>query len=175
MSYCLKSKGCCICIPQLLKDYAKNNIQNTWMQACFKVAFLWEYHGHNLSIFLISKQFINVVHLTISNKTHILLGLSVPNYQLLNLGDLTVRTGLVILLKLDLNHQFFSQCNLETWWTTSKNNSTLLLYYVKLCSSWQIHQRIQTGVTVRKFSIWVQNGDFFTMWPWNLMDDLKKQ
>ena len=53
-------------------------------------------------------------------------------------------------LKLDSNHQFFSPCDLEIWWMTSKNNRALLLYYVKLCASFQIHQLIQTGVTVRK-------------------------
>ena len=50
-------------------------------------------------------------------------------------------------LKLDSNHIFFSQCDLEIWWMISKNNRALLLYYVKLCASFQIHLWIQTGVT----------------------------
>ena len=55
---------------------------------------------------------------------------------------------------------------------TLKNNRAPLLYYVKLCASFQIHQWIQTGVTVRKFSIPVKTGDFlscvtlkFDGWP----------
>ena len=52
-----------------------------------------------------------------------------------NLRDLLTVTGLVILLKLDSNHRFFSQCDLEIWWMISKNNRALLLYYIKLCAS----------------------------------------
>ena len=37
-----------------------------------------------------------------------------------NLRDLIAATGLVILLKLDSNCQFFSLCDLEIWWMTSK-------------------------------------------------------
>ena len=56
-----------------------------------------------------------------------------------------------------------SPCDLEIWWMTSKNNKTPLLYYIKLCASFQIHWRIQTGVTVRKCSIRVKIGDFFVL------------
>ena len=49
-----------------------------------------------------------------------------------------------------------------------KNHRAPLLYYIKLCASFQIHQRIQTGVTVR-----VKMDDFlsrvtlkFDRWPW---------
>ena len=42
-----------------------------------------------------------------------------------------------------------------------KNNRAPLLYYIKLCASFQIHQLIQTGVTVRKRPIWVKFNDFF--------------
>ena len=63
-----------------------------------------------------------------------------------NLRDLLTVTGLVILLKLDSNHRFFSQCDLEIWWMISKNNRALLLYYIKLCASFQIHRWIQNGV-----------------------------
>ena len=59
-------------------------------------------------------------------------------------------------LKLDSNHRFFSPCDLEIWWMTSKNNRAFLLYYVKLCTSFQIHQGIHAGVTVRKRSIRVK-------------------
>ena len=43
---------------------------------------------------------------------------------------------------------------------TSKNNRAPLLYYIKLCASFQIYRRTQTGVTVRKRSIRVKIGDF---------------
>ena len=43
-----------------------------------------------------------------------------------NLRDLIAATGLVILLKLDSNHRFFSPCDLEIWWSTSKNSRALV-------------------------------------------------
>ena len=49
-------------------------------------------------------------------------------YHKANLKDLVAATGLVILFKLDWNHQLISQCDLETWWMTSKNNKALPLY-----------------------------------------------
>ena len=62
---------------------------------------------------------------------------------------------------------------------TSKNNKAPLLYYIKLCASFQIHWWIQTGVTVRKCSIWVKIGDFlsrvnlkFDGWPWKIIGHL---
>ena len=61
---------------------------------------------------------------------------------------------------------------------TSKNNRTFL-YYVKLCASFQIHQWIQAGVTVRKRPIQVKIGDIlsrvtlkFDGWPWNTIGHL---
>ena len=61
---------------------------------------------------------------------------------------------------------------MEIWWKTSKNNRAAPLYYVKLCASFQSHRRIQTGVTVRKFSIWVKIGDFFCpLWQMTLKND----
>ena len=83
-----------------------------------------------------------------------------------NLRDLIAVTGLVILLKFDPNHWFFSLCDLEIWCMTSKNNRAPLLYYIKLCVSFQIHLWIQTEVTIRKRSIWVEIGDFFV--PYDL-------
>ena len=91
-----------------------------------------------------------------------------------NLRDLIAVTGLVILLKLDSNCQFFSPCDLEIWWMTPKTYRAHLLYYIKLCVSFHIHQWIQTGVTVRKPPIWVKFNDFFNRVtlkfdrrPWN--------
>ena len=96
-----------------------------------------------------------------------------------NLRDLIAGTGLVILLKFDPNHQFFSPCNLEIWWMTSKNNRAPLLYYIKLCASFQIHQWIQTEVIVPKHSIRVKIGNFlpcvtfkFDGWPWKTIRHL---
>ena len=79
-----------------------------------------------------------------------------------NLRDLIAATGLVILLKLDLYHRFFSPCDLEIWWMTSKNNRAPLLCYFKLFASFRSHWWIQTGVTVRKRLIWVNIDAFFS-------------
>ena len=92
-----------------------------------------------------------------------------------NLRDLIAATGLVILLKLDSNHRFFNRCDLEIWLMTSKNYRALFLHYIKLCASSQTPRWIRTGVTVRKRSIRVKIGDFYPVWPCNLMDDLEKQ
>ena len=55
---------------------------------------------------------------------------------------------------------------------TFENNRAPLVYYTKRCASFQIHRWIQTGVTVRKHSIWVKMGNFlshvilkFDGWP----------
>ena len=85
-----------------------------------------------------------------------------------NLRDLIAATGLVILLKLDSNHRFFSPCNLETWWMTPKNNPTPLLCYFKLSASFRSHWWIQTGVTVRKRPIWVKIDNFFSRMTFKL-------
>ena len=68
-----------------------------------------------------------------------------------------------------------SLCDLEIWWMTLKHNKVPLLYYIKLFASFQIHWWIQTGVTVRKCSIRVKNGDFvsrvtlkFDGWSWKI-------
>ena len=96
-----------------------------------------------------------------------------------NLRDLIAATGLVILLKLDSNRRFFSPCDFEIWWMPLKNNRAPLLYYIKLCVSFQIHQWIQTGVTVRKRSMQVKIGNFwshvtlkFDGWPWETIGHL---
>ena len=87
--------------------------------------------------------------------------------------------GLVILLKFDPNHRFFSLCDLEIWCMTSKNIRTPLLYYIKLCVSFQIHRWIKTEVTLRKRSIRVEIGDFLSLvtlklygWPWKMIGHL---
>ena len=54
-----------------------------------------------------------------------------------------------------------------------KNNRAPLRYYIKLCASFQSHLWIQTWVTVRKYSIRVNIGNFiscvsvkFDRWTW---------
>ena len=96
-----------------------------------------------------------------------------------NLRDFIAATGLVILLKLDWNCQFFSLRDHEIWWMTSKNYRAPLLHYIKLCALSQPPRWIQTGVTVRKGSIWVKIGDFlsrvilkFDGWPWKTIGHL---
>ena len=79
-----------------------------------------------------------------------------------NLRDLIAATGLVILLKLDSNHRFFSPCDLEIWQMTPKNNRAPLLCYFKHFASFRSHWWIQTGVTVPKRLIWVKIDDFFS-------------
>ena len=62
---------------------------------------------------------------------------------------------------------------------TLKINRAPLLYYIKLCASFQIHRWIHTGVTVRKRSIQVKIGNFwscvtlkFDGWPWKTIGHL---
>ena len=88
------------------------------------------------------------------------------NLNKANLRDLIAATGQVILFKWDSNCRFFSLCDLDIWWMTSKNNRAPLLNYIKLCASFQIHQWIQTGVTVRKRSILVKIVNFFSRVIW---------
>ena len=87
-----------------------------------------------------------------------------------NLKDLIAATGLVILLKFDQHHRFFSPCDLEIWWMTSTNNRAPLHYYIKLSALLQSHRWIQT---VRKRSIQVKISNFLSHvtlkldgWPW---------
>ena len=74
---------------------------------------------------------------------------------------------------------FFVLCDLEIWWMTLEKNRAPLLYYIKLCASFQIHRWIQIGVTVRKRSIWVKIGNFwsrvtlkFDEWLWKTIGHL---
>ena len=62
---------------------------------------------------------------------------------------------------------------------TPKKNRAPLLYHNNLCASFQIHQWIQIGVTVRKRPIWVKIDDFFSrvtlqfdMWTWKIIAHL---
>ena len=64
------------------------------------------------------------------------------------------------LTQIGFKSPIFRPCDLEIWWMTPKNNKARLLYYIKLWVSYQIHQWIQTGVTVWKHPIWVKFNDF---------------
>ena len=52
-----------------------------------------------------------------------------------NLRDLTAATGLTILLKLDSDRRFLSQCDLQIWWTTSTKNRALSIVSKPLVNS----------------------------------------
>ena len=93
-----------------------------------------------------------------------------------NLRDLIAATGLVLLLKIGFKSLIFWPMWPGNLMEDIKNNRAAPLYYVKLCASFQSHPRIQTGVTVRKCSIWVKVGDVlyrvtstFDRWPWKII------
>ena len=65
------------------------------------------------------------------------------------------------------------------WRMTLQNNRAPLLCYFKLCASIHSHWWIQTGVTIRKPTIWVKFDDFFShvtlkfdAWPWKTIGHL---
>ena len=51
----------------------------------------------------------------------------------------------------------------QNWWffCDLENNRAPLQYYIKLCASFQSRGWIQTEVTIRKRTIWVEIGNFF--------------
>ena len=92
-----------------------------------------------------------------------------------NLRDLIAATSLVILLKFDPNHRFFSLCDLEIWWMTAKIIGHL--FYTTL--SFVHHFK-----SICEFKLKLQSGNgqfgsklviFCPVWPWNLMNDLGNQ
>ena len=66
------------------------------------------------------------------------------------------------MLNLGQNQRFLSCVTLKIWQMTLKNNRAPLLCCFKLCASFHGHQWIQTKVTVRKRSIRVKIGNFFS-------------
>ena len=62
--------------------------------------------------------------------------------------------------------------DLENWRMTMKNNRAHLLCCFKLCASFYVHWRIQTGVTDQKMPNLGQNRKKIAVWPWNLTNDL---
>ena len=62
---------------------------------------------------------------------------------------------------------------------TLKNYRASLICYFKICAAFHSHGRIQIGVTVRKYPIWVKIDDFFSRvtfkldgWPWTTIRHL---
>ena len=77
------------------------------------------------------------------------------------------------------NRWCFVLRDLEIWWMTLENNRASLLCCFKLCATFHSHRWIQTGVTVRKRTIWVKFDDFesrvtlkFDVWPWKTIGHL---
>ena len=63
-------------------------------------------------------------------------------------------------LNLGQNRWCFVSCDLEIWWMTLENKRASLLCCFKLCAIFHSHWWIQTGVTVRKHTIWVKFDNF---------------
>ena len=129
--------------------------------------FLWLCH-HDYSWFMYNMISFGLYH-AVEKKSYYI-AINVCGRNKANLRNLIAATGLVILLKLDTNRQFFSPCDLEILWMTpnqsysclvaAKNNRALLLCYSQLCASFRSHWWIQTSwVTVRKRPIWVKIDD----------------
>ena len=96
-------------------------------------------------------------------------------YNKAKLRDLIAATGLVILLKFDPNHRFFSLYDLEIWCMTSK----IIGHLFYTTSSFVYHFK-----SIGEFKLKLQSGNaqfgsklaiLCSVWPWNLMDDLGKQ
>ena len=93
-----------------------------------------------------------------------------------------IQTGVTVpkhLIWVKIDNFFSRTCDLEIWRMTFKNNRAPFLCYFKLCTSFRSHWWIQTGVTVRKRLIWVQNRHFFIRvtfkldrWPWKTIGHL---
>ena len=109
----------------------------------------------------------------ISNWMHLSIGQVDCNKA--NLRDLIAATGLVILLKFDPNHRFFSLVTLKfdgwplktighLFYTTSS-----FVHHFK--SIGELKLKLQSGNT----QFGSKSAIFCPVWPWNLMDDLRKQ
>ena len=75
-----------------------------------------------------------------------------------------------------------TKASIEIWHMTLKKNRAPFICYFKLCASCCSHWWIQTGVTVRKFPIWVKIDNFFSRvtlkfeeWPWKTIGHPSKQ
>ena len=101
---------------------------------------------------------------------------TLPSENKANLRDLIAATGLLILLKLDSNHQLFS----PVWtWNLMDDLEKPLVMPSLLCqalcivsnplvnSNWSYSPETLNSGQNRRF--------FCPVWPWNLMDGLEKQ
>ena len=89
---------------------------------------------------------------------------TLPSENKANLRDLIAATGLVILLKLDSNHQLFSPCDLEIWWMTflEKPLGMPSLLCQALCivsnplvnSNWSYSPEALNSGQKRRFFVW---------------------
>ena len=96
-----------------------------------------------------------------------------------NLRDLIAATGLVILLKFDPNHRFFSPCDLEIWWMTLENDGAPLLYYINFMhhfkSFGELSLKLQSGNAQfgSKSAIFLSCVTLkFDGWPWKTIGHL---
>ena len=92
-----------------------------------------------------------------------------------NLRDLIAVTGLLILLKLDSNHRFFSHVTLKFDWWPQK----IIGHLFYITSSFVHHLKPLGEFELQLLSGNAQFGSksaiFCPLWPWNSMDDLEKQ
>ena len=91
-----------------------------------------------------------------------------------NPRDLIAATGLVILLKLDSNHRFFSHVALKFDWWPRK----IIGHLFYIASSFVHHPKPLGEFKLQLLSGNAQCGSksaiFCPVWPWNSMYDLKK-
>ena len=77
------------------------------------------------------------------------------------------------------NWRFFVPCDLEIRWMTLKNNRAPFYTTLSFVHHFKAIGEFQTGVTVRKRSVWVKIGNFlprvtlnFDGWPWKTIGHL---
>ena len=140
---------------------------------------LWEKKTHKFCVAQSKHLFIFAKSLSSSCSSDLFYAIGITMSNKANLRDLIAATSLVILLKFDPNHRFFSPCDLEIWWMASQHKRAPLLYHIKLRASFRIHRWIQTEVTVRQRSIQVKIDNFFSCvtlkfdgWPWKTIGHL---
>ena len=92
-----------------------------------------------------------------------------------NLRDLIAATGLVILLKFDPNHRFFSRVTLKfdgwPWKTIGHIIYTTSSFVHHFKSIGELKLKLQSGNT----QFGSKSAIFCPVWPWNLMDNLRNQ
>ena len=94
------------------------------------------------------------------------------NGHMANLRNLIFANSIVILLKLDSNHQ--SPYDLEIWWIASQNNWVPLLCYVKFVQHSKAIGEFKLELLSRNAQFESKSAIFCPVWPWNLTDYLEK-